>query len=1068
MPKTRVLNEVRLKNKDNTISEYKVGTVNGYYNSANGKFYEEIGHITEIEGAPNLVYADLADNDLYIYKTSTGTFVRVSSQGNADAFKFGYRNTADGRFYETEEYIVEITADPTNLYIDLLTNQLYKYDVTAGAYQQLDICAYGDLEGKPTIEGVTLVGDLDAADLGLAKAADIPSVPTPSSTNPLMDGTAAAGTQIFYAREDHVHPSDTSKYGVTDSISGTINDTDYVPMSDTNDFKRRTPWTSVMNKIKGALGSAAQKDVPVSGNATTSQVVMGDDTRLKDSRKASDVYDWAKAENKPTYTASEVGTYTTTEIDNKLAAIESGLDWKEAVATYADISTAYPNPVDGWTVNVKDTDYTYRFNGTDWITISANAIPNATTTVNGLMTTTQVNKLENIEDEAQVNVQSDWDVTDSSSDAFIKNKPTIPAAQVNADWDASSGVAQILHKPTIPDAQIQSDWAQATTTAKDYIKNKPTLGTASEKDVPVSGNASTSQVVMGNDTRLSDDRKALDVYSWAKESTKPTYNGSEIKTSAAKTGTAQSNVTTTIAANTTIDNAVGTLLNNDVTVNTTVQNLTNQVERNAYGSSLNKLKMNTLNYGSNNITGGTAIRNVDNTVIVNITDSSHGLMIRSLGKFTLVAGKKYKILGGYNKDTCMITIRDLQGGTWSNNTVSKGVQSPVASGTVDEFIANSTEDILICVRVPASTLVSNAKLYPMIIDMDVDSVPSGNITDYYVPYYESNREIDDNINGLINNQNVNGVINILPNLFTNAEVSNVTLTNNTDGTLNISGTNDSTGIKYFNGSNFKVSDSGVYKMTGIPETIAVSSDFILDVYLYNVTDAVNVSPSARYIQDYIYSLSSSKTYRPVIAVYSGKTIPSGTIVKPMLSVASLNLSYSDYVPYAKSNRKLTEIVDPLKTQFDADHNVVKTISDTMNIYWTDNAYPSDFSNLTAQQVSDIVQALYDFFKKIGGAGGIRYSGLMTLYHKKASDGSQLGSTRDMVDIYANTSYSSMLSNNTNARFTMVRHPYGSTVQITYALWGNRFIYSSHGMNNGGEISDFDTIYTYNTISTYKG
>lgn len=30
------------------------------------------------------------------------------------------------------------------------------------------------------------------------------------------------------------------------------------------------------------------------------------------------------------------------------------------------------------------------------------------------------------------------------------NKPTIPAAQVNADWNATSGVARILNKPTIP------------------------------------------------------------------------------------------------------------------------------------------------------------------------------------------------------------------------------------------------------------------------------------------------------------------------------------------------------------------------------------------------------------------------------------------------------------------------------------------------------------------------------------------------------------------------------------------------------------------------------------------
>ena len=64
--------------------------------------------------------------------------------------------------------------------------------------------------------------------------------------------------------------------------------------------------------------------------------------------------------------------------------------WKESVDTYNDIATTYPNPVDGWTVNVKDTDYTYRYDGTNWIIISANAIPDATTLVKGLATTSLV------------------------------------------------------------------------------------------------------------------------------------------------------------------------------------------------------------------------------------------------------------------------------------------------------------------------------------------------------------------------------------------------------------------------------------------------------------------------------------------------------------------------------------------------------------------------------------------------------------------------------------------------------------------------------------------------------
>jgi hypothetical protein len=46
---------------------------------------------------------------------------------------------------------------------------------------------------------------------------------------------------------------------------------------------------------------------------------------------------------------------------------------------------------------------------------------------------------------AQVN--SDWNAT--TGKAQILNKPTIPAAQVNSDWNSSSGISQILNKPDI-------------------------------------------------------------------------------------------------------------------------------------------------------------------------------------------------------------------------------------------------------------------------------------------------------------------------------------------------------------------------------------------------------------------------------------------------------------------------------------------------------------------------------------------------------------------------------------------------------------------------------------------
>lgn len=71
---------------------------------------------------------------------------------------------------------------------------------------------YNSLSNKPQINGVTLSGNKTAADLGLANASDIPTVPTGSLALPLMDGEARAGTNLSrFAMEGHVHPTDTSR-----------------------------------------------------------------------------------------------------------------------------------------------------------------------------------------------------------------------------------------------------------------------------------------------------------------------------------------------------------------------------------------------------------------------------------------------------------------------------------------------------------------------------------------------------------------------------------------------------------------------------------------------------------------------------------------------------------------------------------------------------------------------------------------------------------------------------------------------------------------------------------------
>jgi len=68
-------------------------------------------------------------------------------------------------------------------------------------------------------------------------------------------------------------------------------------------------------------------------------------------------------------------------------------------------------------------------------------------------------------------VNSSWTETDSSSPAYIQNKPSFAAVATSGSY------TDLANKPTIPDAQVQSDWAETDSTSKAYVANKPNLST---------------------------------------------------------------------------------------------------------------------------------------------------------------------------------------------------------------------------------------------------------------------------------------------------------------------------------------------------------------------------------------------------------------------------------------------------------------------------------------------------------------------------------------------------------------------------------------------------------------
>ena len=120
---------------------------------------------------------------------------------------------------------------------------------------------------------------------------------------------------------------------------------------------------------------------------------------------ASDVYAWAKASTKPTYSASEVG--------------------------------ALP---------------------------SNTVIPAAP----GTLTTTSTTALSTATNEALSGNISLHKVAKTGTYDDLVGKPTIPAAQVQSDWNATSGMGVILNKPTIPTieslttSEIDTIWNNAT------------------------------------------------------------------------------------------------------------------------------------------------------------------------------------------------------------------------------------------------------------------------------------------------------------------------------------------------------------------------------------------------------------------------------------------------------------------------------------------------------------------------------------------------------------------------------------------------------------------------------
>lgn len=185
-------------------------------------------------------------------------------------------------------------------------------------------------------------------DSGFITSSDIPEGAAGTTTTPKMDGTAAVGTELAFARGDHIHPTDTSRAAASDltALDGRVEDLEEAVGS----------GGSVDSKIATAI-QGLDSSVTATSNQAISAVTITDG-KITASSKVTIPTNNNQLTNGAGYqTASDVST----AINNALSA---AMTYKGTKATVDALPTTGNKTGDVW--HVTATGGEYAWSGTAW------------------------------------------------------------------------------------------------------------------------------------------------------------------------------------------------------------------------------------------------------------------------------------------------------------------------------------------------------------------------------------------------------------------------------------------------------------------------------------------------------------------------------------------------------------------------------------------------------------------------------------------------------------------------------------------------------------------------------
>lgn len=148
----------------------------------------------------------------------------------------------------------------------------------------------------------------------------------------------------------------------------------------------------------------------------------------------------------------------------------------------------------------------------------------------------------------------------------------------------------------------------------------------------------------------------------------------------------------------------------------------------------------------------------------------------------------------------------------------------------------------------------------------------------------------------------NGAYNLCNNTATTQTVSGITFTKNSDGSISVSGTAGASiefDIFRVDGSiaNSEFIANGKYRLVGCPSS---SNDYSLKLRIDGTSMGKDSGNGLTYTCP-----SFSTLFKVFIAIENGTVITTPLVFKPMITT-DLNATYADYVPFAKTNRELSE------------------------------------------------------------------------------------------------------------------------------------------------------------------